>query len=259
MSSPSLCIPRVFSNIGWMRIKETIEEAGWGSVQRVDVIPKKNDNGDSFNRVFVHFNKWNTEDADVKTVVDALEEGESIKMTYDEPWFWVIRKSNVPRPVQRVTQKKTMKPKVVLTNPSTTIKSVHVASVVEGPSSSDFKTKILKKKSQVSGLSTSNPTTDSKNVSKTIKLMIKKDTENTKLIHELMASVQVLTQEVKSLKGPSTVETPTTPTYAPTSPGYTPTSPAYTPTTPSYAPSSPSGVGDANTDLSYCDVARKCE
>jgi hypothetical protein len=228
MSSPSLCIPRVFSNIGWKRIKDTIEEAGWGSIQRVDVIPKKNDNGDTFNRVFVHFNKWNTDKDEIKTIVSALEEGESIKMTYDEPWFWVIRKSNVPRPDYRIKQKKTMKPKIDLTETSDT----------DGKTSSKDKTKKTKGSS----------TTQNKNVSKTIKMMIKKDTENTKLIRDLMASVHTLTEEVKNLKNGTTSMTQacSSPPYAPASPPYVPDSPSFTRAV----------TKDIDEDLSYSQVAQ---
>ena len=35
----SLCIPRVFNNIGWRRIKQHIIEANLGFVERVDVVP----------------------------------------------------------------------------------------------------------------------------------------------------------------------------------------------------------------------------
>ena len=45
----SLCIPRVFANISWFRIKEVFIALNWGYVDRVDVIPSG-----GTKRAFVH-------------------------------------------------------------------------------------------------------------------------------------------------------------------------------------------------------------
>jgi len=62
----SLCIPRVFNNIGWRRIKQVFIDLRWGFVERVDVIKLGKNK-----RAFVHFapGKWNTRD---QQAVDAL-------------------------------------------------------------------------------------------------------------------------------------------------------------------------------------------
>ena len=46
----SLCIPRVFANISWYRIKQVFIALNWGYVDRVDVIPSG-----GTKRAFVHF------------------------------------------------------------------------------------------------------------------------------------------------------------------------------------------------------------
>jgi hypothetical protein len=85
---PSICIPRVFSNIGWKRIKSTIEEAGWGTVAHVDMVMKTSPDGQEYKRVFVHFNEW--KDTDVQADLMADKE---VTLTYNDPWFWKITKS----------------------------------------------------------------------------------------------------------------------------------------------------------------------
>jgi len=98
MNEPSLCIPRTFSNITWQKVKEVFEELfGKGTIERVDVVKKTHDNGESFNRVFVHFRKWPSDQAN-QAIRQRLLDGEEIKIVYDEPWFWKCSKSRVPKP-----------------------------------------------------------------------------------------------------------------------------------------------------------------
>jgi hypothetical protein len=87
-AQPSICIPRVFANIGWKRIKSTIEEAGWGTVAHVDMVMKTSPDGQEYKRVFVHFNEW--KDTDVQADLMADKE---VTLTYNDPWFWKITKS----------------------------------------------------------------------------------------------------------------------------------------------------------------------
>ncbi len=86
----SLCIPRVFNNIGWRRIKRTFVALNWGFVERVDVIPSG-----GTKRAFVHFapGKFNA-----TSVLEALCDGKNVKIVYDEPWFWNISLSRSPKP-----------------------------------------------------------------------------------------------------------------------------------------------------------------
>lgn len=90
---PSICIPRVFANIGWKRIKSTIEEAGWGTVAHVDMVMKTSPDGQEYKRVFVHFNEW--KDTDVQADLMADKE---VTLTYNDPWFWKITKSRSSAP-----------------------------------------------------------------------------------------------------------------------------------------------------------------
>jgi hypothetical protein len=95
----SLCIPRVFNNIGWRRIKQHMIEAKLGFVERVDVIPVA---GGAYKRAFVHFaaGKWNMRDETAREMLTALQEGQKIKLEYDEPWYWLAGISGAERPAE---------------------------------------------------------------------------------------------------------------------------------------------------------------
>jgi len=90
MNIPSLCIPRVFSNIDEKRIRRVLDELKLGDIERVDVISSKpTEKGDKFNRVFIHFARWNTNE-NANTARERLINGKEIKIIYDEPWFWKV-------------------------------------------------------------------------------------------------------------------------------------------------------------------------
>ena len=95
----SLCIPRVFNNIGWRRIKQHIIDANLGFVERVDVVPVAQG---KYKRAFVHFaaGKWNMRDATARAALKALQEGKKIKLEYESPWYWLVSISGAARPAE---------------------------------------------------------------------------------------------------------------------------------------------------------------
>jgi len=100
-TEPSICIPRVFPNIGKDRVIDTFEEVfGPGCVERVDMVKRENAKGEKFSRVFVHFKEW-PETETGNAVRQRLLKGESIKIVYDDPWFWKCSASRVPKPEDR--------------------------------------------------------------------------------------------------------------------------------------------------------------
>jgi hypothetical protein len=109
-SIPSLCIPRVFANIGEARIRGIFEELNMGEIERVDIISKTTDKGDKFNRVFIHFKHWGT-DGNAEKARQRLLNGQDIKIVYDDPWFWKISAyrppaaASQPQPNRRPQQK----------------------------------------------------------------------------------------------------------------------------------------------------------
>lgn len=86
---PILCIPRVYPNISETRIRRIFEDLNMGTLERIDMVSKQSDRGERFNRVFVHFRRWNdSENACVAR--ERLLNGKEIKIIYDDPWFWKI-------------------------------------------------------------------------------------------------------------------------------------------------------------------------
>jgi hypothetical protein len=87
---PVLCIPRVHRNIDETCIRNIFNSLNMGTLERIDIVIKKNDNKDNnFNRVFVHFREWNDSE-NARIARERLLEGKEIKIIYDDPWFWKI-------------------------------------------------------------------------------------------------------------------------------------------------------------------------
>jgi hypothetical protein len=97
----SICIPRVFKNISEKRIRAIFYSLKLGFVERVDMVSKTSAKGDEFSRVFVHFSNWNENNSNAVQIQQKLDSGEKVKIVYDTPWFWLITKSQAPRPEQR--------------------------------------------------------------------------------------------------------------------------------------------------------------
>jgi|TARA_B110000093_G_scaffold10352_1_gene9907 hypothetical protein len=84
---PSLCIPRVFSNVKRDKIFQTIKDLRIGFIDRIDMISRTTTRGDTYQRVYIHFKKWFPQSMEIrKRFID----GEEIKIIYDEPWFWKV-------------------------------------------------------------------------------------------------------------------------------------------------------------------------
>jgi len=95
----SLCIPRVFNNIGWRRIKQHMIEAELGYVERVDVVQVAEG---KYKRAFVHFapGKWNMRDSTARDALKILQSGAKIKLEYESPWYWLVGISGAARPAE---------------------------------------------------------------------------------------------------------------------------------------------------------------
>ncbi len=124
----SLCIPRVFNNIGWKRVKRHMIEANLGFVEAVHLIPRG-----QYKRAYVHFraNSWNMRDPVARQALTALQNGQKIRIEYDEPWYWEVsisrseRRAEAPKPKERKVQ-------IRLTSPAPP-----TASEAQGPNLND--------------------------------------------------------------------------------------------------------------------------
>jgi hypothetical protein len=88
-NQPSLCIPRVFANIDEKRIRDVFGELDLGKIQRVDILERKNEKGETFKRIFIHFDKWFW-NSNAQEARRRLLSGKDIKIVYDNPWFWKV-------------------------------------------------------------------------------------------------------------------------------------------------------------------------
>ena len=112
---PSLYIARVFPNISWKRVKEVFEnELNLGVVDRIDMPKCTSKDGKEYKKVFIHFKKWNNT-PEVDTVRSEIINGDTLKVIYDEPWFWKFSKSKIDKPkFNKPTKPKATKTKAKL-------------------------------------------------------------------------------------------------------------------------------------------------
>ena len=97
-NEPSLCIPWVYPNITKERVQQTIEAIGFGEIDRIDMVKRQGQDGkQDHQRVFVHFKKWNNTDTADRARQLLLDEN-SIRVVYDDPWFWKIWASKSKKP-----------------------------------------------------------------------------------------------------------------------------------------------------------------
>jgi hypothetical protein len=95
--SPSLCIPRTHANIRRERIFAVLRSLNLGWVGRIDIVPKRNDDGTEFVRVFVHFTKW-FNNHQTRQFLERLDLDGHARIVYDEPWYWKVTKSTMSAP-----------------------------------------------------------------------------------------------------------------------------------------------------------------
>jgi hypothetical protein len=88
-ASFSLCIPRIVGSVSEQTIRDIVSKANLGKLTRVDVIKRKTEKGDSYKRVFIHFEYWDNNEIALNAKQRLLE-GKDIKIVYDYPWFWKL-------------------------------------------------------------------------------------------------------------------------------------------------------------------------
>ena len=92
----SLYIPYVFKNIKRHNIISTFNLLKLGGIERIDLISSKFDH----QQAFVHM--YNFNDQKYPHFRSRLNKGETIRIVYDDPWFWKVCKSRSPKPPTKV-------------------------------------------------------------------------------------------------------------------------------------------------------------
>ena len=96
----SLCIPRAFENISEARVRTVFEKLDIFTIDRVDVVLRKNEKGDAYKRFFVHIKEW-AQTSDAQKAKERLIAGKELKIVYDDPWFWKVSLNTwAPKPQQ---------------------------------------------------------------------------------------------------------------------------------------------------------------
>lgn len=99
-SANSICIPRAFANINEARVRKVFDALKIFTIDRIDMIQRKNEKGDAYQRIFVHIKEW-SETADARKARERLLAGKELKIVYDDPWFWKASLNNwAPKPKQ---------------------------------------------------------------------------------------------------------------------------------------------------------------
>ena len=88
-NEPGLCIPRVATNIDRKFVFNVIKDLKLGEIERIDLISKKNDRGENFQRCFIHMKQW-FKNVNALKARERLMKGLDIKVIYENPWFWKI-------------------------------------------------------------------------------------------------------------------------------------------------------------------------
>jgi hypothetical protein len=110
-SLPSLCIPRVHTNITESRIRNVFTELKLGVIHRIDIVNRKEE---KFKIVFIHFKKW-FQEGNAVIARERLMNGQEIKVIYDDPWFWKIS-AYKERELKKESNKQYKKPILQLTD-----------------------------------------------------------------------------------------------------------------------------------------------
>ena len=87
-TNPSICIPRIESDINRQNINNIFKN--FGTVERIDIV----NSGRKSRKAFIHFKRWNHTD-----LLSRLENGDTVNLIYNFPWYWKCRKSNLSKPI----------------------------------------------------------------------------------------------------------------------------------------------------------------
>ena len=99
ITEPSICIPRVSSNITKSYIKNIFEEIfGINSIERIDLVKKIYSNNKLYYTAFIHFNYWN-DSSNVQAIRNRIINNQTFKIVYSEPWFWKCSISKAIKPL----------------------------------------------------------------------------------------------------------------------------------------------------------------
>ena len=109
-SAMSICIPRAFANITEARVRKVFDALHIFQIDHIDMVQRKNEKGELFQRIFVHIKEW-SKTAEADKARERLCSGKELKIVYDDPWFWKVA-LNTWTPKPQVVFKNDRKPRI---------------------------------------------------------------------------------------------------------------------------------------------------
>ena len=89
----SVFVPRVFANFSDERVVQVFARLDMGTVSHIDRIAKTDRDGKNYHSIYVHFESWNYDNTAVTSLHEKLDAGESVRIVYDDPWYWTVLKN----------------------------------------------------------------------------------------------------------------------------------------------------------------------
>lgn len=131
---PSMCIPRTFINITRGHVYKTINDLNLGIINHIDMVRRKNEKGEEFQRIFIHFSKWHSNSV-ANRARSLLLSGKEIKIIYDDPWFWKISMNRSSEHIsRRIVPRRYQNENAVVTNSSSPLCRTYAQMVSNPPS-----------------------------------------------------------------------------------------------------------------------------
>jgi hypothetical protein len=85
----TLCIPRAIISITESQVRSIFNSLNIGNIGRIDMNKKLSEKGEQYQRIFIHFNNWYSNETAIMAK-ERLINGKEIKIIYDDPWFWKV-------------------------------------------------------------------------------------------------------------------------------------------------------------------------
>ena len=97
-------VPHVFPNFDKDYVTNAFSNIG--EVSRVDFIAKVDRNGNNYNALYVHFNKWYTNGTAFQFYFDVVDERKEARLYHDGQWYWIVLPNNTKKyvPGERKTR-----------------------------------------------------------------------------------------------------------------------------------------------------------
>ena len=90
MSSYSVFIPRIFSNISADHISHIFRYRNIGETEKIDLIKRTNSDGKTYNMAFIHIAiLYDTPEAK-SFCRDVEDPSVKAKLVYNDPWYWIV-------------------------------------------------------------------------------------------------------------------------------------------------------------------------